>query len=204
MTLAVTGLPHNSHSRRQQHPWSNPLCIAPEVDYGALSFEVSLLEALESNYLAPEDLNMWRISALEEIFRRVGHVDAKNVMIHYFEWVDGEDLKYVSYTGRIQTFIHWRAIRKTRSSETVLLPIRSPRQSTIESKARASSTSNTRDNTTQSTLIMEKRGTTRSIQDVSTMVENDDQGQSESCDEDDHDDSSVARSNRKRILAPMI
>eukprot|EP00978_Attheya_sp_CCMP212_P011470 scaffold28300_cov59-Attheya_sp.AAC.2 len=103
LTLALTGIPEHSHDR--QFPWPKPKFIARSTRSCDISFEVSIFDSREVDFLLPEHLYLWRINCLENAIREQSF-DANGIKLKAFFEVESseEDRKRPPSTGEVVNF----------------------------------------------------------------------------------------------------
>jgi hypothetical protein len=120
LTLEITGVPSQSGDRN--YPWPSPNFVAPiatrtRSHESVSTFEVTMFESDQSEFIIPEFLYSWRIRSLEAaIDANDGSVDGIGVTIRCAPEQDEsgrntEDPNYVCYEGRLKDVL-WRDERE--------------------------------------------------------------------------------------------
>ncbi len=120
LTLDITGVPAQPSDRN--YPWPSPNFVAPiatrtRSHESTSTFEVTLFESDQTEFLIPEFLYSWRIRSLEAaIDANDGNVDGIGVTLRCAPEQDesgrnAEDSNYMVYEGRLKDLL-WRDERE--------------------------------------------------------------------------------------------
>ena len=104
VTLEITGVPVEDLTR--QFPWPKPEFIAkPSTRSSTTTFDVSIFESGDANFLFPLSLYLWRVQQLEAaIFRNNNSILGIKVMDVYFD-SSKEDATFTPYECTIVTML---------------------------------------------------------------------------------------------------
>jgi hypothetical protein len=104
VTLEITGIPVENPNR--QFPWPKPEFIAkPSTRSSTTTFDVSIFESGDADFLFPLSLYLWRVQQLEAaIFRNNNNILGIKVMDIYFD-PSKEDATFTPYECTIVTML---------------------------------------------------------------------------------------------------
>ena len=114
LTLNITGVPTHSGDRKYPWPSSNfvpPVASGTHSRDSSLTFEVTLFERDETEFIIPEFLYSWRIRSLEAaIYKNGGNVDGIGVTLRCApdqceSEENVEDPDHVAYKGELKDFL---------------------------------------------------------------------------------------------------